>query len=44
MVDQVRSSHGGIVENSSRPEGVVDLSVCVVQYSSSLDGDDDRPS
>ncbi len=43
VVDHVRSSHGGVVENSSHPEGVVDLSVCVVQYSNSLDGDD-RPS
>ncbi len=32
------------MENSSRPEGVVDLSVCVVQYSNGLDGDDDHPS
>ncbi len=44
VVDHVRSSHGGVVENSNRPEGVVDLSVCVVQYSNGLDGDDDHPS
>ncbi len=43
VVDHVRSSHGSVVENSSRPEGVVDLSVCVVQYSNSLN-DDDCPS
>ncbi len=43
MVDHFRSSHGGVLENSSHPEGVVDLSVCVVQYSNSLDGNDDHP-